>query len=247
MRPARPVKGRPRLGIRRRAAEHVASALAAATVMTLSSSTRASAEPLKSDATGRAATAERGAGARRAHDRAARLRAGALVGIGFPRPFAIEAFAKVDEVVGVGFEYSFLPRVHVGDVDASFAALALDLRVFPFKGALFIGVRAGRQWLDARARLAADPLGVFTEAMAASTWFINPRAGILHTFESGITLGVDAGVQLPVGPSYERSGRASAAGLAAQTGIDDVLVVAANALGNGVTPTLDLLRLGLLF
>ena len=154
---------------------------------------------------------------------------------------------KVEKVVGVGLEYSFLPRMHVANVDASFKALAADLRVFPFKGAFFIGARAGRQWLDARAILSAGQVGSFTETMAASTWFVNPRAGFLHTFDSGITVGVDAGVQLPIGPSYERAGRATDTGVAAQSGIDGTLVAVANALGNSTTPTIDLLRLGFLF
>jgi hypothetical protein len=137
--------------------------------------------------------------------------------------------------------------MHVGNVDASFSAVAADLRVFPFKGAFFIGARGGRQWLDARAAFSAGQFGSFTETMAASTWFVNPRAGFLHTFDSGITVGIDAGVQLPVGATYERAGRATAAGLSAQAGVDGTLVAVANALGNKTTPTIDLLRLGFLF
>ncbi len=152
----------------------------------------------------------------------------------------------MEKLVGVGFEYSFLPRVHVGNVDASFSAVAADLRVFPFKGAFFIGARGGRQWLDARAAFSAGSLGSITETMEASTWFVNPRAGFLHTFESGITVGIDAGVQLPVGSTYDRAGRATAAGLTAQT-VDGTLVAVANALGNKTTPTIDLLKLGFLF
>ncbi|MBX3221459.1 MAG: hypothetical protein KF795_13135 [Labilithrix sp.] len=175
------------------------------------------------------------------------FRIGPLVGVGFPRPFAIEGFAKIERLIGVGVEYSFLPRVNVMNVEASFAAIAGDLRIFPFRGAFFVGARVGRQWLEARARLTTGPLGTFDESVAASTWFVNPRIGILHTFDSGITVGIDAGVQLPISPSFERSGVATDAGVASELDIDGTLAAVANGLGNNTTPTLDLLRLGFLF
>ena len=175
------------------------------------------------------------------------FRIGPIVGVGFPRPFAVEGFVKFEKLVGVGFEYSFLPPTNVINVDTRFNAFAVDLRVFPFHGAFFIGARAGRQWLDAHATLSAAQLGSFTESMEASTWFFNPRAGVLHTFSSGITVGIDAGVQFPINPSYVRTGPATAAGLASQFDIDGALVTVANALGNSTTPTVDLLRLGFLF
>lgn len=175
------------------------------------------------------------------------FRVGPMVALGFPRPFSLEAFAKIEKIVGVGAEYSFLPPVNAAGVDASFKAIAADLRVFPFKGAFFIGARAGRQWLDARAKISAGEYGSFSETMAASTWFVNPRLGFLVTFRSGVTVGIDAGVQLPLSPTYERRGLATDSGLAAGTSTDKTLALIAGTLGNNVTPTIDLLRLGFLF
>lgn len=175
------------------------------------------------------------------------LRIGPLVGVGFPRPLAIEGFVKIERVLGVGAEYSLLPRMNIAGVDTSFKAIAADLRIFPFRNAFFIGARAGRQWLDTKTTLTVGQLGSITESMSASTWFINPRAGFLVTFESGITVGIDVGVQLPINPSYERSGPATEAGVAGATGADQMLATAAKTLGNGVTPTIDVLRLGFLF
>lgn len=175
------------------------------------------------------------------------FRFGPIVGVGFPRPIAIEGFAKFERIIGAGFEYSFMPRVNVMNAETSFNAFAFDLRVFPFRGAFFIGARAGRQWLQANAKLSAGQYGSFSESMAASTWFVNPRVGFLHTFGSGITLGIDAGVQFPISPTYQRSGEATELGLAEGSDIEHTLVVVTNALGNSTTPTVDLLRLGFLF
>lgn len=176
-----------------------------------------------------------------------RLRVGPVVSLGFPRPFALEGLLKIENVVGLGVEYSFMPKTTVADVTTRFDAFALDANWYPFKGGLFIGMRAGRQWLSGSATLRVQNVGAFTESAEAATWFVNPRIGYLYTFSSGITLGVDAGVQLPIGATYERSGPATSAGLAQGTTVDDTLRQVASTLGNEVTPTVDLFRIGFLF
>jgi hypothetical protein len=192
------------------------------------------------------AKGDRPAAAARERAKEDRVRVGPLVGVGFPRPFEIEGLVKIGDLVALGLEYGFLPKVSVSGVEASFKGLAGDFRLFPFKNALFIGARVGRQWLDGSGTLTIAGAS-YTEAMAAATWFVNPRIGLLHTFESGITIGVDAGVQLPIGPTYERSGPATAAGLAQNTDVDRSLHAVARTLGNGATPTVDLMRIGFLF
>lgn len=176
-----------------------------------------------------------------------RVRVGALVGVGFPRPLSVEAFGRLNGFVGVGLEYGFMPEISVANIDVGFRAIAADVRVFPFRSAFFIGLRGGRQWLDAKARIVVRPYGSFRESMFADVWFVNPRVGFLHTFPSGITVGVDAGIQLPIDPRYERRGALTDAGLTSGVEIEEQLSRAAGALGNDVTPTVDLLRLGFLF
>src|SRR4051794_26909559 len=61
------------------------------------------------------------------------LRIGAIAGVGFPRPLAIEALVKIEGVVALGLEYSLLPKTTLGGVETRFWALAADARVFPFK------------------------------------------------------------------------------------------------------------------
>jgi hypothetical protein len=172
------------------------------------------------------------------------FRIGPLVGLGFPRPFALEGFVKVGGVVGGGFEYSFLPQMTVSNVVTSFQALAADFRVFPFKGSFFLGLRVGRQWLDGSTTVTIGPVSV-PQGMEATTWFLNPRLGFLHRWGSGITLGIDAGVQLPIGADFHRSGLG--AGTDATASVDKTLKAVADALGNKPTPTVDILRLGFLF
>ncbi|MBX3228398.1 MAG: hypothetical protein KIT84_07080 [Labilithrix sp.] len=175
------------------------------------------------------------------------LRIGGMMGVGFPRPFAVEAFAKYKRVVGVGAEYSFMPDATIMGTDVKFRGVAADLRLFPFKGGFFVGVRGGKQWLEAKTTLTINrgALGTYTEGAAASTWFVNPRVGYLKTWDNGITVGIDAGVQIPIGPSYERQISGSSYGV--DTGADKALATVANVLGNKTTPTIDLLRVGFMF
>jgi hypothetical protein len=170
------------------------------------------------------------------------FRIGAVAGVGFPHPLAIEALVKVERVLAVGLEYSVLPTTNIGGVETKFWALAGDARVFPFKNGFFIGLRGGRQVLSARATASLGALGTYSESGAAETWFVNPRIGFLWTWRSGFTIGFDAGVQVPIGPTLTTT---LPAGLLPQ--VDSTVATIANTFGNEVTPTVDLLRIGFLF
>src|SRR6516225_4081469 len=77
------------------------------------------------------------------------FRIGAIAGVGFPHPLAIEGLVKIEDVVAFGIEYAVLPKTTIGGVQTSLWSLSGDLRVFPFKGAFFVGARVGRQRIDA--------------------------------------------------------------------------------------------------
>lgn len=170
------------------------------------------------------------------------VRIGAVAGVGFPHPLAVEALVKIEGVLALGLEYSALPKTTIVGVDAKAWALAADARVFPFRNGFFVGVRGGRQVLTATATANLGALGTYQESGEASTWFVNPRIGFLWTWNSGFTVGIDAGVQIPIGPSLTTT---LPAGLPPQ--VDNTIASIANTFGNGVTPTVDLLRIGFLF
>ena len=170
------------------------------------------------------------------------VRIGAVAGVGFPRPLAIEALVKIEGVLALGVEYSTMPKTTIAGVDTSFWAIAADARLFPFRNGFFVGVRGGRQVLTGTTTANLGALGTFTESGEARTWFVNPRIGFLWTWNSGFTVGIDAGVQIPIGPSLTTT---LPAGLPAE--VDRTIASVANTFGNGVTPTVDLLRVGFLF
>src|SRR5581483_2944421 len=124
------------------------------------------------------------------------LRLGVLAGVGFPRPFAVEALASIASVADVGVEYGFLPGLDVSSVHTDLWSVAGDLRVRPFRGAFFLGVLVGRQHIGATTTVTASGLGSATEQLGLDSWFVNPRIGFLWTTHYGLALGLDAGLQV---------------------------------------------------
>jgi hypothetical protein len=169
------------------------------------------------------------------------VRIGAFGGVGFPRPLSIEGMIKVHDVVGIGLEYSLLPQMSIAGAELSFYAVNGDVRILPFGGAFFIGMAGGRQHLSASTSLSLPgSLGSTPEQVTADTWFINPRIGFLWTMDWGLTVGIDAGVQIPLSASVTNSIPSQ---LTASRSAGD----AAHLFGESVLPTIDLLRLGMLF
>lgn len=170
------------------------------------------------------------------------FRIGVLGGVGFPRPLALEGLVKIDRVLALGVEYSLLPKTTFGAVETTFWALAADARVFPFRNGFFVGMRAGRQVLGATASVSAGSFGTFSESARAETWFVNPRLGFLWTWRNGFTVGIDAGVQIPLSSATSST---LPDGLPVE--VDSTIASIVSTFGGGVTPTVDLLRVGFLF
>jgi hypothetical protein len=165
------------------------------------------------------------------------LRVGVLGGVGFPRPLAVEGVLVIDRLVLLGAEYSALPAMTLGGVQTSLWAVAGDARVFPFRNAFFVGLRAGQQHLDESATVTVTNVGSFSGSMSADTTFINPRVGFLWNW-SALAIGIDAGIQVPLSASTTSN---LPAGVSAPPAVTDWT----RTLSQQTLPTIDLLRIGL--
>jgi len=168
-----------------------------------------------------------------------KFRIGALAGVGFPRPLSIELVTKIGGYVGLGAEYGLLPQISVEGVYTSTWAASGDLRVFPFRGAFFVGLRGGYQHMNAGMSVDVGGLGSASASADLDTWFVNPRVGLLWTMSYGFSLGIEAGVQVPVSTSFSTTLPAPLALQVRQSTPVQTL--------SGVLPTVDLLRIGALF
>jgi hypothetical protein len=171
------------------------------------------------------------------------FRIGVLGGVGFPRPLSIEGMAKFENMVGVGVEYSLLPELTISNVRTSFYAVAADVRLFPFKDAFFVGVRMGRQHLGGDGTVTVSNYGSLHESVAIDTTFINPRLGFLWTWDPGVTLGIDAGAQVPLSASSSSS---IPTNLPIGTDVSDRISSVTDSFGKSTLPTVDLLKIGVL-
>ena len=166
------------------------------------------------------------------------IHVGVLGGLGFPRPFAVEGMLEIDRVLALGVEYSVLPTMRFDGVDIGMHALAGDVRIFPLRGGpFFFGARFGKQQLDGAAAVTIAPYGTFDGSMSMQTWFVDPRIGLLWTFDSGITVGMNAGVQIPLSHVTTTTLPSGIAVPAQATTIADTL-------GARMIPTVTLLQLG---
>jgi hypothetical protein len=166
------------------------------------------------------------------------IRLGAFTGVGFPRPISVEGFIKIEKIIGFGVEYSLMPDLTIGGINAQFNAIMGDIRVFPLENGFFIGIGAGHQHLSAVSATALpSQLGGGTPGVTVDTYILNPRIGYLSTWSWGMTLGIDVGLQIPLGATTTNTIPAGAS--PDPSGI-------ANVFGKTVLPTVDLLRIGLL-
>jgi len=164
-----------------------------------------------------------------------RVRVGAVGGLGFPRPLTIEAMTKIDRTVGLGLEYSALPKVSILGVDATMWAVSADFRVFIKKSGFFVGLLAGYQHLGAGTSTAITG----RVAITGDTPFLNPRIGYLGTWSAGFTVGFEAGAQIPFNAAFSSN-------LPMQYSPAQDLTDVAHAFGKSVMPTVEILRMGFL-
>ncbi len=167
---------------------------------------------------------------------AAPLRVGAVGGVGFPQPLAVEGIVVLGGYVALGAEYGALPATTIDGVHASLWSLSGDARIFPFRDAFFVGLRAGHQRLTASTTIAVASIISIAEALTIDSWFLNPRVGFLWRSSGGLAFGLDAGVEIPMSAAIS-STLPLALLPSAQNTID--------AIANGVVPTIDIVRIGL--
>jgi hypothetical protein len=176
------------------------------------------------------------------------LHVGALAGVAFPRPLSVEAVVGLGRRGVVGVEYGVLPALTISGVRTTLWGVAGDARIFPFRGPFFVGVRAGVQRLDAAGRATFGSAPPIDASLAVTTWYVNPRIGVLWTLGPGVTIGLNAGAQVPVAVS-ESSSPASFPGAPPQAVATATGRVASvvTPVTRQVLPTFDLLQLGYVY
>lgn len=135
--------------------------------------------------------------------RARTVRAGVFVGlVSLPRPIYIEALVKINDVVGFGVQWSSLPELSLPSLDAKLQMVALQgtMQWYPWAGAFYLGVGLGMQ--QVKTSLAVSNISGFPVDARASAeitnFLISPRVGWHWFFDSGVSIGIGLGIQIPI-------------------------------------------------
>lgn len=132
------------------------------------------------------------------------VRFGPTVGVGAPDGLRFGLFVKYKGLVSVGGAFSIVPDMTIPGLDAQLRRASGEafVRVHPFRGAFYVGVAGG--YVQTKGTLAQERTAfrqvqkVETHAYA-SAGYIAPHLGFQWQLPFGLTLGCDAGVEIPLG------------------------------------------------
>lgn len=132
------------------------------------------------------------------------VRIGPTIGFGAPDGVRFGLFAKWRGLLSAGGAFSILPDLTVPGLDAQLIRASGEafVRVHPFRGAFFLGLAGG--YVQTKGTLAQERTAfrqvqrVETHAYASAA-YVAPHLGFQWQTAFGMTLGCDAGVEIPIG------------------------------------------------
>jgi hypothetical protein len=148
------------------------------------------------------------------------FRIGIILGTGLPSILSFGGMIKLTRYFGAGVNIGLIPSIRLayyGEAELSYQEYDIYGRIFPFGGAFFAG--AGVGYAHAGGSFASPPFDTSTYQNQVPAGFtlpnplfvtneasvrvmvLTPTIGLLHTFGSGFTIGIDAGAQIPIAPS----------------------------------------------
>jgi hypothetical protein len=136
------------------------------------------------------------------------------VGVGLPAILSFGPAIKLTRYLGGGLNIGLIPTIRLsmyGEAKLAYQEYDIYGRLFPFGGMFFVGAGAGYATITGSFRSSHDisayqvpglPDELVVESKASvRTLVLTPQIGLQHTFGSGLTLGIDGGLQVPLAPS----------------------------------------------
>ena len=112
--------------------------------------------------------------------------------LNFPSP-TIGLETRIYEVVGLSFDYGYIPKINAGSMKVGFTNWNVALRLFPWQGAFFVGAAYGHY--DLQGTSTATGTGGATVATQATmeSAYVAPELGWRFIGSSGFFTGIDLG------------------------------------------------------
>lgn len=169
--------------------------------------------------------------------------------LGLLRPFGGGLELKYADLIGLSGNYTFLPELKISSVKLKVSGWDARVKVYPFKGAFFLGLAYGSQ--DFTGSMNQTYSGINgTVTVHQKNNFITPHIGWNWIFGSGFFMGMDLGVQLSMNQKTDTStditNGAVLNSAEYQKTVKDINDKA-NLVGKTPLPLLTLLKFGYLF
>ncbi len=174
-----------------------------------------------------------------------------VTALGLPVPFRGGLETKWDNLIGLSFDYGFLPSLSFDNVSVGLSGWNVAAHIYPWKGAFFAGLAFGAQNLTGSDTGTVSGVPTTVTVNFNST-FIAPEIGWRWVWNSGFYLGMELGVQIPLSTSSNVSATTSTS-VPGLTGLPEYLDLQskvnskANTYGNNPFPQFALLQIGYFF
>jgi hypothetical protein len=146
------------------------------------------------------------------------FRIGPVIGTGLPSILSFGGTIKLTRFLGAGINVGLIPSIKLqlyGDAVLSYQEYDVYGRIYPFGGGFFLGAGIGYATIEGTVKDSIDssslaamfpgqgiPLSIEYQSRAhVRTPVAIPQIGYFHTFDSGFSLGLFAGAQIPIAPS----------------------------------------------
>lgn len=136
-------------------------------------------------------------------DETDQFKIGPVVGAGIPSLLSVGGTVKVTRFLGAGVNLGLIPTVQLsyyGDATLSYKHLDFYGRLYPFGGGFFLGAGAGYVTVDGTLKKSFEGATYEGEG-SVRTLMLTALIGYFHTFDIGLSLGIDGGAQIPIAPS----------------------------------------------
>lgn len=141
------------------------------------------------------------------------VQVGPVASLGAPDGGRIDLAFRYAGIVSAGAGVSMLPSVPVPGANATLVRVGGDgwVRWHPLNGAFFVGAGAGYTQMKGTLTMPITAFRATSTAQAhayAGDFYVSPQVGMQWMLPHGITLGFDAGAEVPVatrGPTYDAS------------------------------------------
>lgn len=175
------------------------------------------------------------------------VRLGPTFGVGAPDGMRIGGNIRFKGIISAGAGVTMVPETTISAINANVSRDGAEawLRVHPFRGAFFLGAAGG--WQVTRGQATATvgtPIGAQSGEGRGDVraTYIAPHLGFQWMIPPGITIGFDAGVEIPVA-SREANVDVSHNGQPVSVDTQDVRS-ALNTIGTAPIPVIHLLEVG---